>query len=115
MEQINRIELRGLVGNVNTQTYPQGKVCHFTVATNYAYKDKTGSPVIETTWHYVTAWESKGICDLVRIVKGAKVYVCGRLKTQKFTGSDGLERTSYDVLASRVVSIDDDEVLNYEM
>ena len=32
MEQINRIELRGFVGSVNTQTYPQGKVSHFTVA-----------------------------------------------------------------------------------
>ncbi len=115
MEQINRIELRGLVGSVNTQIYPQGKVSHFTVATNYAYKDKNGTPVIETTWHNVTAWETKGIADLDAIEKGSKVYVCGRLKFQKFTGSDGIERTSAEIQASRVVIISDEEPLNYEM
>lgn len=115
MEQINRIELRGLVGNVNTQTYPQGKVSHFTVATNYAYKDRNGTPVIETTWHNVTAWENKGVVDLDKLDKGCKVYVSGRLRAQKFTGSDGIERTSFEVQASRVVFIDDSEALNYEM
>ena len=115
MEQINRIELRGLVGSVNTQSYPQGKVSHFTVATNYAYKDKNGAPVIETTWHNVTAWENKGMADLDRLGKGSKVYVCGRLRIQKFTGSDGVERTNAEIQASRVVLIDDSEMLNYEM
>ena len=115
MEQINRIELRGLVGSVNTQIYPQGKVSHFTVATNYAYKDRNGSPVIETTWHNVTAWETKGITDLDEIEKGSKVYVTGRLKYQKFTGSDGIERSSTEIVASRVVVISGEEPLNYEL
>ena len=115
MEQINRIELRGHVGSVNTQTYPQGKVSHFTVATDYAYKDRNGTPVIETTWHNVTAWENKGIVDLDRIEKGSKVYVNGRVRAQKFTGSDGIERTNYEVQAARVVLIDDTEILGNEM
>lgn len=115
MEQINRIEIRGNVGSVNTQTYPQGKVSHFTVATGYAYKDKNGGAVIDTTWHNVTAWESKGITDLDRLEKGTKVYVTGRLRYQKFTGSDGIEHTSSEIQASRVVIIEGSEPLNYEM
>lgn len=115
MEQINRIELRGMVGSVNTQTYPQGKVSHFTVATNVAYKDKNGGPVIETDWHNVTAWENKGIFDLDKLLKGSKVYVMGRMQYPKFTGSDGLEHTRPEILASRLVIIENDEPLNYEM
>ena len=115
MEQINRIELRGLVGTVNTQIYPQGKVSHFTVATNYAYKDKNGSPVIETTWHNVTAWEGRDIQNLNELEKGSKVYVLGRVRKQRFTGSDGIDRTSNEVIARRIVKIDLDQPLSREM
>ena len=114
MEQINRIELRGLVGSVNSQVYPQGKVSHFTVATNYVYKDKNGAPVIETTWHNITAWEGKNIPDIEAIQRGDKLYVSGRLRIQKFVGNDGLERTAYDVLAKSVQLVPGDDCLQYE-
>ena len=63
MEQINKIELRGNVGNVKLQTVGNNENIRFSVATNYAYKDKEGRPVIETTWHNVTAWNGKGMPD----------------------------------------------------
>ena len=56
MEQLNRIELRGNVGNIKLQTVGDKLAARFTVATNYAYKDKDGSAVIETTWHNINAW-----------------------------------------------------------
>ena len=49
MEQLNRIEIRGHVGNVNVVAVGDAKVAHFSLATNYAYKGKDGTPVIETT------------------------------------------------------------------
>lgn len=116
MEQINRIEIRGNVGSVNTQTYPQGKVSHFTVATSNAYKDRNGGAVIDTVWHNVTAWENKnGITDLDLLEKGSKVFVTGRLRYQKYTNSEGVERTTCEILASRVQLIDGEEPLNYEI
>ena len=115
MEQINRIELRGHVGSVNTQTYPQGKVSHFTVATDYAYKDRNGTPVIETTWHNVSAWEGRDICSMDRLQKGSKVYVTGRIKTQKYTDGEGRDRYFYDVIASRIVLLDNETQFQYEM
>ena len=42
MEQINKIELRGNVGNVKLQTVGNNENIRFSVATNYAYKDKEG-------------------------------------------------------------------------
>ena len=55
MEQINRIVLRGNVGNVKLQNVGNSEVIRFSLATNYAFKGKDGNPVIETTWHNITA------------------------------------------------------------
>ena len=115
MEQMNRIELRGNVGSVKIQTNNEKKMARFTLATNKAYKDRNGEPVIETTWHSVIAFEGRNVQNLDQLDKGSKVYVCGRLRIQKYTGMDGIERNSCDVLASKVNLIEDDDQLEYEM
>jgi single-strand DNA-binding protein len=115
MEQLNRIEIRGSVGSIRMQTFTDNMVARFTVATNYAYKDKEGQAIIDTSWHNVLAREGKFIHDLSKIDKGTKVYVQGRLRYQKYTGSDGVERNSTDIIANRVMIIDDSEPMQYEM
>jgi len=55
MEQINRIELRGIIGHVKVQKIQDLSMARLSVATNYAYKDRNGTPIIETTWHDVVA------------------------------------------------------------
>lgn len=114
MEQLNRVELRGTVGNVRTQTVGERTVANFTLATNYAYKGKDGNAVIETTWHNVVAWEGKGICELKEIRKGDKLYVLGRFRTQKYVGADDQERISYEVNAMKVSKIECDDHFQYE-
>lgn len=114
MEQLNRIELRGNVGSVRLQAVGDKQVAKLTVATNYIYKGKDGEPVIETTWHNVTAWEGKNIANLNKVEKGDKVHILGRLRNQKFIGNDGVERTAYDVLAGKLEILDEDEYLQYE-
>ena len=115
MEQMNRIELRGNVGSVRIQTTNDKKMARFTLATNKAYKDRNGEPVIETTWHNVSAFEGKNIQNLDRLEKGSKVQVVGRVRIQKIMGLDGNERTFYDVLASKVTLIEDDAPLEFEL
>lgn len=114
MEQFNKIELRGNVGYVRLQNVNGKNVAHLSVATNYVYKGRNGEPVIETTWHNVTAWENKGIPSLSSIDKGAKVHVIGRIRSQRYTDSDGIERTSYEVLASQLFILEDSSPLQYE-
>jgi len=106
MEQLNRIEIRGNVGNVNILKVGEGRVAHFSVATNYAYKGRNSEPVIETTWHNVTAWEGKNIPDLDIIAKGGSVYVSGRIRAQKYAASDGTEKTSMEIIANSVEVVD---------
>lgn len=115
MEQLNRIELRGIVGNVKPQEISGRKVYRFTLATSRAYKDKNGVAVIDTTWHNVVAWENRNV-DLSKLEKGTKLYVSGRVRASKFTSSvDDTEKTVYEVVASRVVFVDGEEPMSYEM
>ena len=106
MEQLNRIEIRGIIGSVRVQNVGDTKVANITVATDYGYTTKDGSAVIETTWHYVTAWEGRDIQKLDQLKKGSFVHVLGRLRNRKYTTSDGMERIVYDVVAAKVEQIE---------
>ena len=113
MEQLNRIELRGVVGTVRSQVIGGSKMVKFSVATSRAYKDKEGVAQIDTTWHNVVAWESEKNQDMEKIQTGSKVYVLGRLQTQKYVGADGIEKTYFEVIASKISLIESDEPLQY--
>lgn len=114
MEQLNRIEIRGNVGSVRVQSFGDKRVMKMTVATNYVYKGRDGEPVIETTWHNITAWEGRNMPDFSKFEKGDKVHVFGRLRSQRYIANDGVERTSYDVQASKIQLLEGDESLQYE-
>ena len=115
MEQLNRVEIRGYVGSVTLHHGPDWEMARFTVATSSAYRDREGTAVIDTTWHNVIAWDGKGVPELRKIQKGSKIHVVGRLRNQKYMGSDGVERTSCDILASKANLIDSEEPLQQEM
>ena len=115
MEQLNRIELRGVVGGIRLQTFEDSRMARISLATNYAYKDRDGTAVIDTSWHNVVAWEGRNIHGLDQIVKGTRLQVTGRLRYQKYTGTDGVDRIATDILASRISIIDDPEPMQYEM
>lgn len=115
MEQLNKIELRGVVGGVRLQNFDDSRMARINLATNYAYKDREGTAVIDTSWHNVVAWEGRNIHGLERIGKGTKLYVTGRVRYQKYTGTDGVDRIATDILANRVEIIDDPEQMSYEM
>lgn len=114
MEQINKIELRGTVGNVSSRPVGETVVTRFSIVTNYAYKSRGGESVIETLWLNVTAWEGKGIPDLSGLKKGMCVHLIGRLRPYKYTTSDGIERQDYEVVAKEVVIVEE-EALSAQM
>ena len=96
MEPLNRIELRGFVGSVYVKDFGNTKATNFSLATNYACKDKSCCVIIETTWHKVIAW------DAPQIKKGDTVHVLGRLRERRYVGSDGAEQRFFEVIASLV-------------
>lgn len=115
MEQLNRVELRGIIGAFRKNNIGGCLCARFTVATNYAYKAQDGTAVIETTWHNVSAFSSDRVQDINALEKGDKVEVTGRLINQRYVGEDGTERTYCEIRASSVRKIETDEPLNLEM
>lgn len=103
------------MGSVKVQVCKGQKVARLTVATNYVYKSASGEPIIETTWHNVSAWEGKGMPNFDIIAKGTKIYVCGRMRSQRFSDAEGNEKMVYEILAKRMILIDDPEPFQYEM
>lgn len=115
MEQCNRIELKGVVGFVKLQAFNGSKVARISLVTNYVYKNKGGEPVVETTWHNINAWEGKEIRNLDKIEKGTKLYVAGRLRSQRYTDNEGVDRNSYEVYAEAVNIIDEQLKIQNEL
>ena len=115
MEQINKIELLGIVGSVRRQRINDKQMAKFTMATNRAYKNKEGAPVIETQWHNVTAFEGKNVQNLEQIAKGSAVHVLGRLQVQRIATEDGSDRTYVDVICSKLAVLPEDTDIQYEM
>ena len=109
MEFLNKVELNGIVGNVRVQTYDDNVMARIQILTDYAYTAQDGTLIVDTSWHQVIAWEGKKIQGLNRIAKGAKLHVVGRIRYQHYTGVDGVDRTSTEILANEVNIIEDDE------
>lgn len=107
MENINRIELQGRIGNVRTNIVGDNKVANFSLVTEHLYKTRDGGAVNETTWHYVVAWSGRDMPDLELIKKGRSIYVSGRLRASKYTTADGTERHMYEVVANRIRLIEE--------
>ena len=98
-EFINRVELQGIIGSVRQYTIGTQKGFQLTVATNRVYKDRDGNPVIETQWTCCSGWESEHV-DLSLLEKGREVHLIGRIRNQRYTGADGVERTTMEVVVS---------------
>ena len=109
MEHINRIELQGRVGTIRTNIAGNSKVANFSLATDYLYKTRDGGAANETTWHQITAWEGKDMPDLNAIGKGTPVHVTGRLRTFRYTNSEGVEKQLHEVIAYKIRILSEEE------
>ena len=49
MEFLNKIELRGIVGQSSLNRVGETQVCRFSLVTEYSYKDRGNNPVVDVT------------------------------------------------------------------
>lgn len=104
MEMLNKIEVAGIVGRADTQPIGKQSTTRFSLATQYAYKDKAGESVIETTWFSCTA--SSAVCPNARNVeKGDNVRVAGRLKMRTYSAPDGEERQLPEIVVNEITIV----------
>ena len=98
---LNKILLIGNVGQTpQVRTVGDSKVAQFNLATTERFKGKDGQMREETEWHNVSVWGKLAEVVEKYVDKGSQLYVEGRIKTEKFKGSDGNDRYATRILAS---------------
>ena len=98
-------ELIGNVGNDPEMRYTSSgtPVTTFNLATNNTYRDQNGETVNETEWFRITAWNRQAESVNQYLAKGRKVFVEGRLTKSEYVDKEGVNRSSLEVSATRVV------------
>lgn len=104
MEALNKVELRGKVGEIRITQVGNAKVANFSVCTNFSYTGKDGTKVIETCWHKVAVWANtdKQAEYIARIKPETPVFVSGRIKVRSYVRADGAQTTIHEIVAQRV-------------
>ena len=102
---VNKVILVGNLGRDPEVRYAQSgsKIVNLSVATSESWKDReTGERREKTEWHRVVIFNGR-LADVAEqyLRKGAKVYLEGQLQTRKWTGNDGIEKYSTEVVLQR--------------
>lgn len=98
---VNKVIIVGNLGNDPEVRYTQGggAVCTISVATSEQWTDKqSGDRQERTEWHRVKFFGRLAEIAGEYLKKGRQVYVEGSLRTDKYTGKDGVERYSTDII-----------------
>ncbi|TSE28517.1 Single-stranded DNA-binding protein [Tepidimonas thermarum] len=105
MASVNKVILVGNCGRDPEIRYlPSGQpVASVSIATSSRRKDRNSGEVVENTqWHRVTFYDRLAEIAGEYLKKGRPVYVEGRLKYGKYTGQDGVERNTVDIIATEL-------------
>ncbi len=98
---INKVILIGNLGSdPDSRTAPNGNmVTRISLATSESWQDRnTGETQERTEWHRVVFFGKLAEIAQQYLRKGSKVYVEGKLQTQKWQGQDGQDRYTTEVV-----------------
>lgn len=117
VRSLNKVILIGnLTRDPELRYTPAGTaVCTFGVATNRQWTTQTGETKEETEFHRIVAWNKLGELCSQLLSKGRKVYVEGRLATHSWTGQDGTQRTTTEVVIDDMIILDSKKRMSEEM
>ena len=99
---VNKVILVGRLGRDPETRYTSGgqAVCHFSLATDESFKDKSGERQKRTEWHRITVWGKQAEIAQQYLKKGAQIYLEGSIRTSEWTDKEGQKKTSYEINAS---------------
>ena len=104
MSSLNKVTLIGHLGkDPQVVTSQEGqKIIKLSIATSESWKDKqTGERQSKSEWHRVVIFQDRlvDVCEKY-LKKGSRVFVEGQLKTKKWTGKDGRENYTPEIVVS---------------
>jgi single-strand DNA-binding protein len=105
---LNRVQLIGnLTRDPELRYTPNGNgVCTFGLATNRSWTTDAGEKREEVDFHRIVAWNKLAELCSQFLTKGRKVYVEGRLSTRNWTGQDGAQKTTTEVVIDDMILLD---------
>lgn len=107
-KSLNRVQLIGnLTRDPELRYTPNGTaVCSFGLATGRSWTTEAGEKREETEFHRIVSWNKLAELCSQFLVKGRKVYVEGRLQTRSWTGQDGAQRTTTEIVIDDMILLD---------
>lgn len=102
---VNKVILVGNLGRDPEVRYSQdgNKIVNMSIATSESWTDRSSGERRERTeWHRVVIFNDRlGEIAEKYLNKGSKIYLEGQLQTRKWTGDDGQERYTTEVVIQR--------------
>ena len=101
-----------LVGNLGSDplrrtTSTGSEVANLTLATSDYWVDKdTNEKKEKTEWHRVSIFGPLATIATEKLSKGSKVFVEGKIRTQKYEDKSGITRWSSEIVANHIEFVD---------
>jgi single-strand DNA-binding protein len=101
---LNKVQLIGrLTRDPEIRTTPSGQtVATVGIATNRTWKDKSGQKQEKAEFHNIVMWGRTAEIAGQYLTKGQEAYFEGRLETRTYTGKDGVERRTTEIVAENM-------------
>lgn len=105
---LNKVQLIGnLTRDPELRYTPAGTaVCTIGLATNRQWVTDVGEKKEAAEFHRLVAWNKLAELCSQLLKKGRKIYVEGRLQTRNWTGQDGTQRTTTEIVISDMIMLD---------
>ncbi len=101
---LNKVMLIGNLGADPETRYTQDGtcVCNLRLATTEKFKSRDGQQQERTEWHRVVLWGRLGEIANQYLRKGSRVYIEGKIETQKWQDRDGKDRYTTNIRAAEM-------------
>lgn len=110
---LNRVQLIGnLTRDPELRYTPQGSaVCTFGLATNRNWTTDGGEKKEDVEFHKIVSWNKLAELCSQLLAKGRKVFVEGRLSSRSWTGQDGVQRNTTEIVIEDMIILDNKRVV----
>lgn len=96
---VNKVVLSGFAGNdADVRNFGSQKLAKVSLAVNEFYKDATGKEQKKTQWFNLSFWGAKADLAEMKIKKGVRFAIEGRLQNNNYEAKDGTKRYSTEIV-----------------